>query len=316
MLSPSRGKRPRKRMEKKRISHLAGNEVAGKRLDEALFLLGAGLSRSKCQKLIKGGDCLVNGKEESAHYLVQDGDSIEYSPYEEPSLELKPEKMDVPIVYEDEDIIIVDKPAGLVVHPGAGNHEHTLVNGLLGKYELGGDDEVRPGLAHRIDKDTSGLLAVAKSESALLNLQEQLRTHAMRREYLALADGIIEEARGKIIAPLARSRENRLKQAVDLSGKMAITHFEVIRRFPFAKATLLRCVLETGRTHQIRAHLEYIKHPIIGDPLYGKGNRRLGANRQLLHAEKLILTHPRTGERMEFYCPLPKDFQSILDSLS
>ena len=302
-------------MGKERNSLLAGKEVSGKRLDEALFLLGAGISRSKCQKLIKQGDCLVNGKAESAHYLVQEGDLLEYSPYVEPSLELKPEQMEVNVVYEDEDMIIVDKPAGLVVHPGAGNHEHTLVNGLLGKYELGGD-AVRPGLAHRIDKDTSGLLAVAKTEAALLELQNQLRDHAMHREYLALADGIIEEARGKIIAPLARSRDNRLKQAVDLSGKMAITHFEVIERFASSKVTLLRCVLETGRTHQIRAHLEYIGHPIIGDQLYGKGNRRLGAKRQLLHAEKLILTHPRTGERMEFHSPLPDDFKSILDSIS
>ena len=291
-------------------------ELEGKRLDEALFAFGAALSRSKCQKLIKEGKVWVNGKAENAHYPVAEGDEVEYEPYVEPSSDLEPEDIPIKVVYEDEDILIVDKPAGLVVHPGAGNPNHTLVNGLLGKFALA-DDPTRPGLAHRIDKDTSGLLAIAKNDAALLNLQAQLKDHSLHREYLALVDGIIEEARGKIIAPLARSKENRLKQAVDVeNGKMAITHFQVEKRFLKDRCCLLRCILETGRTHQIRAHLEYIHHPIIGDERYGKGNKRFGATHQLLHAQKLILTHPRTGERMEFSCELPSDFQTILDSLA
>lgn len=295
----------------------ASSELTGKRLDEALFAFGAAKSRSKCQTLIKQGKVTVNGKAEKAHYPLEEGDVVSYEDYVEPPTDLIPEEMDLHVVYEDDDIIIIDKPAGLVVHPGAGNYDGTLLNGLLFHYgEKLAPASGRPGLVHRIDKDTSGLLAVAKTEDALLCLQAQLKDHSMHREYVALADGIFQEKRGKIIAPLSRDKDNRLKQAVDVeNGKMAITHFEVMQVYPVDRVSLLRLVLETGRTHQIRAHLEYIGHPIIGDQVYGKGNRRLGAKRQLLHAEKLILTHPRTGQRMCFESELPLDFKEVLDRL-
>lgn len=291
----------------------------GARLDELLFRKGAALSRSKCALLIKEGKASVNGLPCKPHHWLREGDEVSYEPYLAPSSELTPEDIPLDVVYEDEDLLVINKPAGLVVHPGNGNLEGTLVNALLfrqGK-KLGQADSARPGIVHRIDKDTSGLLVVAKTEAALLGLQAQLKDHAMHREYLALAMGVIAETEdGMINAPIARDKAHPTRNCVDLSGKEAITYFHVEKRYPHANATLLSCRLQTGRTHQIRVHLDYIGHPLIGDPVYGNNsNRKLYDKGQLLHAYRLSFVHPIRGETMTFEAPLPSYFQALLDTL-
>ena len=230
--------------------------------------------------------------------------------------DLKPEYIPLDIVYEDSDIIIINKPRGLVVHPGAGNKDLTLANALMfyTKNLSSINGEFRPGIVHRIDKDTSGLLAVAKNDYAHNELAAQLKNHTMQRIYVALVHGVIHEEEGKIIAPLARDKKNRLKMAVDLhEGKEAVTHFKVLRRYQ--SSTLVECRLETGRTHQIRVHFEYIRHPLVGDPLYGKKKDALYQGGQLLHAKALTLIHPRTKEVKTFACALPAYFEEILKNL-
>ena len=289
----------------------------GKRLDEAIFFLGFTLSRSKAQALIKADKVLVNGRKEKAHYLLELGDVVEVGEAEAIPTSLQGEDIPLDIVYEDEDILIINKPAGLVVHPGNGNPNGTLVNALihLGK-SLGGGDSSRPGIVHRIDKDTSGLLCVAKNDMAFASLAKQLSDHSMHRRYKALVLGIINEDDGKIDAPLARSRKEPMKYCVDLKGKESVTFFHVEERYKEAGVSLVSCRLLTGRTHQIRVHMDYIGHPVLGDPLYGKGNRKIYDKGQLLHAYELTLTHPRTGESMTFFAPLPPHFTAVMESLS
>ena len=297
-------------------SFLVDAESAGKRLDEAVFFWGCTLSRSKASALIKAGKVFVNGKNEKAHYLLAEGDQVEVGEMEVVPTTLQGDDIPLDVIYEDEDILIINKQAGLVVHPGNGNPTGTLVNALIHRgVALGGGEETRPGIVHRIDKDTSGLLAVAKNEVAFASLSEQLSTHAMARKYKALLLGIIYEDDGKIDAPIARSRKEPMKYCVDLKGKESVTFFHVEKRYKESGATLVSCKLLTGRTHQIRVHMEYIGHPVIGDPLYGKGNRKIYDAGQLLHAYELTLTHPRTGETMTFKAPMPKHFLDVLDTL-
>ncbi len=289
------------------------SSLSGLRLDAFLFKAGATLSRSKAETLIEEGFVFVNGKNVSRSYKVSEADVIEIQEQEEKPSTLQGEDIPLEIVYEDEDIIVINKPAGLVVHPGNGNESGTLVNALLGRGTQLSSSSSRPGIVHRIDKDTSGLLVVAKNDEAMLFLQSQLADHSMHREYMALVKGIILESDGKIDAPIGRDRIHPTKQAVDLAkGKESVTYFHVEKRFRKADATLISCRLLTGRTHQIRVHMEYIGHPVIGDPVYGSGNRKLYKEGQLLHAYRLTLTHPRSKKEMSFEAPLPPYFQQIL----
>lgn len=299
-------------------SFLVDEQYANKRLDEALSLYGASLSRAKCQAMIKEGKVKVDGKVEKPSLKLKAGQRIDFEEYEPPICQLTPEDIPLDIVYEDESIIIINKPVGLVVHPGNGNPDGTLVNALLYHQKLlaPSSDPLRPGIVHRIDKDTSGLLAIAKTEEALLSLQAQLKDHSMHREYLALVMGIIPEEAGEISAPIGRDKAHPTKMAVTLDGKEAKTYFKVKERFPSSDVTLVDCSLKTGRTHQIRVHMDYIGHPVIGDPLYGRGNRKLYDKGQLLHAYKLTLTHPSTGKPMSFQAPLNEEFLEFLKTLS
>lgn len=289
---------------------------AGQRIDKALVEILIDVSRSHIQKLIDEGYVFVNNEAVKTSYRLQKGDVINIVTREDQPSDLKPEYIPLDIVYEDSDIIIINKPRGLVVHPGAGNKDLTLANALMfyTKNLSSINGEFRPGIVHRIDKDTSGLLAVAKNDYAHNELAAQLKNHTMQRIYVALVHGVIHEEEGKIIAPLARDKKNRLKMAVDLhEGKEAVTHFKVLRRYQ--SSTLVECRLETGRTHQIRVHFEYIRHPLVGDPLYGKKKDALYQGGQLLHAKALTLIHPRTKEVKTFACALPAYFEEILKNL-
>lgn len=300
------------KMKKEKIN----NNLAGTRLDKALSILLTSTSRSKIQDYIDGGYILVNAKKERSSYKLKEGDEITINDFPNETYDLEAESISLDIVYEDDDLIVVNKPKGLVVHPGAGNFSHTLANAL--KYHsdclssLGG--EYRPGIVHRLDKDTGGLMIVAKNDESHAFLANQLSDHTLGRNYYALVLGVINENEGKIIAPIGRDDRYRQKMAVDLKdGKYAETYFKVCERF--ANATLVDCALKTGRTHQIRVHMNYISHPVIGDPLYGKGNRKLYDDGQLLFAYKIHFIHPRTKKEMEFSVPLPKYFLDVLNSL-
>lgn len=293
------------------------NNLVGLRIDKALTVLDNTCSRVYFSNLIKNGYITVNGEKISPSYKIQNEDEVVvYVKEDEIDDSIKPYELELNIIYEDDDILIINKPQGLVVHPGDGHQNDTLVNALIyNKKELSTVNGLnRVGIVHRIDKDTSGLLLVCKNDYSHNFIAEQLKDHTMHREYIALVTGVIANNKGKIIAPLARSKENRMKYEVNpVEGKEAITHFEVIKRFE--KYTLIKCRLETGRTHQIRVHMDYIHHPIVGDPLYGHNNCALYKKGQLLHAYKLTFIHPKTKKEMTFECPLPDYFESIINNL-
>lgn len=281
------------------------NQV-NQRIDLIIPTIDNSFSRSQIQKLIKEGLVTVNEKIVKANYLVKLNDVIEIN--KKKNEKLKGENIPLDIIYEDKDLLVVNKQRGLVVHPGSGNHEHTLVNALIYHIkDLSTIDSTRPGIVHRIDKDTSGLLVVAKNNIAHRALAKQLEDHTMHREYQALVKGIIKEDKGKIIAPIGRDKTNPLKMAVDtIKGKEAETTFKVIKRLN--DATLVDVKLKQGRTHQIRVHFDYIHHPVIGDPLYGRDNRHQVQDGQILHAYKITFIHPSTKEKMSFTSPLPPYF--------
>ena len=288
-------------------------EMQKGRLDKACSEIFSDYSRSQIKQLLDGGNITVNGKTEKAKYKVKSGDVIRLEEPETKTLELRPENIPLDIVYEDDDVIVVNKPQGMVVHPAPGHDEHTLVNALLYHCPLSTiNGTFRPGIVHRIDKDTSGLLMVAKNDKAHRFLAKQLKDKTNIREYVALVHGRIAEDEGTINAPIGRSLKDRKKQAVVKDGRNAVTHFEVLKRY--RDYTFVKCILETGRTHQIRVHMKYIGHPLVGDPLYGP-KKTIKGNGQFLHAGKLGFVHPTTGKLLVFEAPLPKIFQECLEKL-
>lgn len=271
------------------------------------------ISRSKVQEMIKQDLVLVNEKVVKNSYILKLDDVIEVTGELKKEDSVNPEKMDLDIIYEDEDVIVINKPSGLVVHPAAGNYNNTLVNGLLyyTKNLSSSNGEERPGIVHRIDKDTSGLMIVAKNDKAHEFLSKQLKDKSLSRVYLALVSGKINHDTGTIDAPIGRDPKDRKKMCVtDVNSKEAITHFEVLERYK--NASLIRCKLETGRTHQIRVHLSYINHPIINDPVYGT-KKKVTSFGQMLHATELSFIHPKTNEKMTFKCDVPEEFNKILE---
>jgi 23S rRNA pseudouridine1911/1915/1917 synthase len=286
-------------------------ELAGLRLDQALAKLLPEESRTRLAKLIDAGHVRVDGATPSPRLKMKSGESVEVELVPRPAeTAFRAQEMELTVVHEDDDVLVIDKPAGLVVHPGSGNWEGTLLNALL-HHAPGAEHLPRAGIVHRLDKDTSGLLVVAKTETAQQALVRQLQARTVKRTYLALVRGRIVKA-GTVDAPIGRHPVHRTKMAVVDSGKPAVTHYRVREAFP--AHTLLECDLETGRTHQIRVHLASIGHPLEGDPAYsGRGARLL--ERQALHAWKLAFEHPRTGKLVSFESPMPADFRALLDSL-
>lgn len=283
------------------------------RIDKELAHHITDISRSQLQKWIEDGNVTVNGMTVKPKYKLAVEDEVVVQPEKPQKIDLEPEKIPLDIVYEDDDVIVVNKPQGMVVHPAPGHPNHTLVNALLYHSPLSTiNGEFRPGIVHRIDKDTSGLLMVAKNDLAHRSLAAQLKAKTNQREYVALVHGVIKEEQGTIDAPLGRSKKDRKKQAVVDDGRHAVTHFKVLERFQHY--TLVSCRLETGRTHQIRVHMKYIGHPLAGDPLYGP-RKTLPGKGQYLHARLLGFKHPRTGEQMTFTSPLPDYFQKMIDHL-
>ena len=271
-------------------------------------------SRTAIQRLIDEDKIKVNGKKEKSLYKVQNGDKIEIK--EEPAKEIELKAQDIPleILYEDNDIIVVNKPKGMVVHPANGNPDGTLVNAIMSicKESLSGiGGEIRPGIVHRLDKNTSGAIIIAKNDKAHIALSRQLKNHEIKKTYIALVRGIVKENNATINMPIARSKKDRKKMDVDKNGKEAITHFKVIKRYQ--DFTLLEINIETGRTHQIRVHLSHIGYPIIGDDVYSNGKNKWNIEGQCLHAKCLDFKHPITGKELHIEAPIPEYFEKILE---
>lgn len=298
-----------------RKEFIVNEDEIGLRLDAFLASKIEGKSRGYCQKMIDEKLVFVNEKIQKASYKLSYGDKVTCSLLEEKELSLEKKDIKLDILYQDDDIIVLNKPRGLVVHPSNGHYDgETLVNALLFHVkDLSSiNGIIRPGIVHRIDKDTSGLLVVAKNDEAHIFLQNQLKDHSMHREYLAICEGIIPHQDIKIDAPLGKDPHDRLKRCVDVyNGKEAITHVHVIERMK--NHTLVTCRLETGRTHQIRVHMQYIKHPLVGDPVYGYRKQSIKANGQMLHAYKITFVHPRSKKEMTFTCPPDDEFNRVLE---
>ena len=292
-------------------------DIPGERLDAYLARAVEGLTRSAAQRLIEENCVLRNGKPAKKNDKLNIGDAVEVTIPEVKETEIVPTDIPLDIVYEDEDVLVINKPKGLVVHPAAGHQDDTLVNGLLFSKagELSGiNGELRPGIVHRIDKDTSGLLAVAKNDLAHTMLASQLKDHSMARTYDCVVCGNLKEDSGTVDAPIGRHPSDRKKMCVTpRNSKEAVTHWEVVKRY--RGYTHIRCKLETGRTHQIRVHMAHIGHPILGDVVYGHKKPELGQDSQCLHAGALCFTHPRTGLPVMVFAPLPEYFQHVIEKL-
>lgn len=296
-------------------SYAIEHKIQDTRLDVFLSNIIDNESRSHIQKLIKSGNVTVNGVVKKGNYKLKENDLVEITMPEPLETNIKPECIPLDILYEDEDVIVVNKKQGMVVHPAPGIYTGTLVNALLYHSNHLSDinGEIRPGIVHRIDKDTSGVLVVAKNNYSHDKLVAQLKDHSMTREYIALTEGVIKTDIGKVDAPIARHPVDRIKMAVVQGGKEAITHYKVENRYK--DTTLIKCNLETGRTHQIRVHMSYIGHPLVGDPVYGYKKQKYKLSGQMLHAHKLGFIHPSTEEYMEFSTPLPEYFKNLIEKL-
>ena len=291
-------------------------DVDNVRLDAYIAKMKSDISRTMIQKLIEEGNILVNGKSKKISYKVQIGDEIELNIPEAKEIELKAENIPVEVVYEDNDIIVVNKPKGMVVHPANGNPDGTLVNAIMAmcKDSLSGiGGEIRPGIVHRLDKDTSGLLIVAKNDKAHINMSEQIKNREVKKIYIALVRGVVSENEATINMPIGRSTKDRKKMAVRKDGKEAVTHFKVLKRYN--KYTLLEVKIDTGRTHQIRVHMAEIGHPVVGDMVYSNGKNEFGVEGQMLHAKSLDFKHPITGKQMHLEAELPEYFEKVLGQL-
>ena len=307
------------------LTFTIGPDDVGVRLDAFLASQIAGWSRARLQRLIEAEDVLVNAKPNKPSYKLREHDEVEVELITPATISFTPEAIPIDIVYEDDTLVVVNKPAGLVVHPAAGMHSGTLTNALAYHFQqLPNASSVRPGIVHRLDRDTSGLLVVAKTDAALESLSDQFRDRSVYKSYLALVHGHVQAESGRIEQPLARDPSNRTRMAVVRGGRTALSIYRVNRHFH--RFTLVDVQLKTGRTHQIRVHLAWLKHPVVADETYGGGrdntipNPRLKSHirslgRHFLHAEKLAFTHPATGERVQFHSPLPPELSSLLTEI-
>lgn len=301
-------------MEKKEI--IISEDCQGQRIDKALSNVEGIVSRAAIQRMLDDGDILVNGKTVKASYKVSNGDKVELTIKDAEEIDIKPEDIPLDIVYEDRDILVVNKQKGLVVHPGNGNPDGTLVNAIMAKCKeglSGVGGKIRPGIVHRIDKDTSGLLIIAKNDNAHINLSEQIKNHEVKKTYLALVRGNIKNNSLTVDMPIARSDKDRTKMAVSRNGKNAITHVKVLERF--GEYTYVEVNIETGRTHQIRVHLSQIGYPIVGDYVYSNGKNPFGVEGQMLHSYRLEFVHPTTKKKMSLEAKLPEYFEDVLNKL-
>ena len=288
-------------------------ESAGERLDACLARMADGVTRSAAARAIAEGRVLVNGRAAGKSLKLSGGEQIEFTPEEPAPISAAPQDIPLDVVYEDGDVIVVNKPSGLVVHPAPGHPDGPLVNALLhhcGSSLSGVGGALRPGIVHRIDRDTSGLIIAAKNDMAHQSLAAQLADHTLARTYECIVTGNLREDSGTVDAPIARDSRDRKRMAVVSGGRRAVTHWEVIARYP--GYTHIRCQLETGRTHQIRVHMAYLGHPILGDTVYGAKKPVPGLTGQCLHAVALRFLHPRTGEAVSLSCPLPEEFTAML----
>ena len=293
-------------------------EDEGNRVDSYLSLKNEDISRVAIQRLIEEKKILVNGKKTKSSYKVQEGDKITLEQEKPKEITLEAQDIPIEIIYEDDNIIVVNKPKGLVVHPANGNPDGTLVNAIMAicKDSLSGiGGKIRPGIVHRLDKDTSGILIVEKNDKAHINLSEQIKEHEVQKIYIALVRGIIKENEATINMPIGRSTSDRKKMAVTNKGKEAITHFKVLKRYPEHNVTLIEIKIETGRTHQIRVHLAWIGYPVIGDEVYSSGKNEWGIKGQALHAKSLKFKHPITEKEMFLEAKLPNYFEKVLEDL-
>ena len=288
----------------------------GKRLDSYISDNMDKISRNFAQKLIENQQVTINGKNEKASYKVCVGDKVQVDVPEAQDTKLKAQDIPVEVVYEDKDIIVVNKPKGMVVHPANGNPDGTLVNAILAmcKDSLSGiGGEIRPGIVHRLDKDTSGLLIIAKNDEAHVKMSKQIQDRLVTKKYIALVKGVVKDDEATIDMPIARSKVDRKKMAVDKDGKQAVTHFKVIKRYK--RYTLLEIKIDTGRTHQIRVHMAKIGYPVVGDMVYSNVKNEFGVEGQMLHAKSLEFSHPITGKKMHLEAPLPEYFTKVLEEL-